>query len=94
MCIIFLAEDAMHDGIASGLASGMVSGLASGVASSLPSGIETPDVSVNLRKGSETSEPRQLYTVLEQKQVPIAQGSLLTTDHVYVLPDQKKDKKR
>ena len=59
-------EDAMQAGIASGLQSGLVSGLASGIASSLPSGIETPDT-FNLRKDAEG--PRQLYTVLEQKQV-------------------------
>jgi hypothetical protein len=32
------------------MVSGLVSGMASGIASSLPSGIETPDVSVQLRK--------------------------------------------
>lgn len=45
----------MQDGIATGIASGMASGY-SGIASSLPSGIETPDVSVQLRKGHETTE--------------------------------------
>uniref|UniRef100_A0A7S0RWY4 PSP proline-rich domain-containing protein n=1 Tax=Chlamydomonas leiostraca TaxID=1034604 RepID=A0A7S0RWY4_9CHLO len=85
-------EDAMQAGIASGMASGMVSGLASGIASSLPSGIETPDVSVQLRKGAESSEPRQLYQVLEQKAAPIGQATLLGTDHVYVIPGQEKKK--
>lgn len=69
-----------------GIATGMTTGLASGIASSLPSGIETPDV-VNLRKGTETGgEARPLYQVLEQKAVPVGQGGLLGTDHVYVMP--------
>ena len=72
----------------------MVSGLSSGIASSLPSGIETPDTMLNLRKGTDSAVPA-LYTVLEQKQTNVAQGSLMGSDHVYVLPDQaKKDKKR
>jgi len=50
-----LAADALADGIATGIASGMASGY-SGIASSLPSGIETPDVSVQLRKGHETEQ--------------------------------------
>mmetsp|Transcript_20111 Transcript_20111/g.34621 ORF Transcript_20111/g.34621 Transcript_20111/m.34621 type:complete len:627 (-) Transcript_20111:353-2233(-) len=83
-------EDQLADGIASGIASGLtsgiVSGLASGIASSLPSGMETPDVSVQLRKGNESNEPRQLYQVLEQKAVPIGQNTLLGTDHIYVMP--------
>lgn len=73
----------MSEGIASGLASGMVSGLASGIASSLPSGIETPDT-INLRKDAEG--PRQLYTVLEQKQVSVGTTGIMGTDHVYVIP--------
>ncbi|KAG2445639.1 hypothetical protein HXX76_000249 [Chlamydomonas incerta] len=76
-------EDAMQAGIASGLQSGLVSGLASGIASSLPSGIETPDT-FNLRKDAEG--PRQLYTVLEQKQVSVGTGGIMGTDHVYVIP--------
>ena len=48
------ADQEVADGIASGIAtgvmSGMVSGLTSGIASSLPSGIETPDTMLNLRK--------------------------------------------
>lgn len=92
LSVCLSAEDAMQAGIASGLASGMVSGLASGIASSLPSGIETPDVSVQLRKGAESSEPRQLYQVLEQKAAPIGQTTLLGTDHVYVIPGQEKKK--
>lgn len=43
--------------------SGLASGLASGIASSLPSGIETPDTMLNLRKASESEQPRQLYQV-------------------------------
>ncbi|GLC45024.1 hypothetical protein PLESTB_001460500 [Pleodorina starrii] len=78
-----LDEEAMSEGIASGLASGMVSGLASGIASSLPSGIETPDT-INLRKDAEG--PRQLYTVLEQKQVAVGTSGIMGTDHVYVIP--------
>ncbi|EFJ51039.1 hypothetical protein VOLCADRAFT_57823, partial [Volvox carteri f. nagariensis] len=77
-----LDEEAMSEGIASGLASGMVSGLASGIASSLPSGIETPDT-INLRKDAEG--PRQLYTVLEQKQVAVGTTGIMGTDHVYFL---------
>jgi splicing factor 3B subunit 2 len=45
--------------------SGLVSGLASGIASSLPSGIETPDTMLNLRKSSESEAPKQLYQVQE-----------------------------
>ncbi|GLI58730.1 hypothetical protein VaNZ11_000484 [Volvox africanus] len=78
-----LDEDAISEGIASGLASGIVSGLASGIASSLPSGIETPDT-INLRKDAEM--PRQLYTVLEQKQVAVGTTGIMGTDHVYVIP--------
>ncbi len=74
----------MNEGIASGLASGMVSGLASGIASSLPSGIETPDT-INLRKDADGG-PRQLYTVLEQKQVSVGTAGIMGTDHVYVIP--------
>lgn len=91
-CSPVCTEDAMAAGIASGLASGMVSGLTSGIASSLPSGIETPEHSVNLRKGAESSEPRPLYTVLEQRAAPIGQGTLLGTDHVYVIPGGDKKK--
>ncbi|KAF5840669.1 hypothetical protein DUNSADRAFT_15912 [Dunaliella salina] len=79
---------ALADGISTGIQSGMASGY-SGIASSLPSGIETPDVSVQLRKGHETEQP-QLYQVLEQRQAPLAPGTLLGTDHVYVLPGQQK----
>ncbi len=43
--------------------SGLQSGFASGIASSLPSGIETPDTMLNLRKASESEQPRQLYQV-------------------------------
>ncbi|KXZ47434.1 hypothetical protein GPECTOR_35g872 [Gonium pectorale] len=82
-----LDEEAMSEGIASGLASGMVSGLASGIASSLPSGIETPDT-FNLRK--EPEGPRQLYTVLEQKQVAVGATGIMGTDHVYVIPGADK----
>lgn len=64
-----LADQEVADGIASGIAtgvmSGMVSGLTSGIASSLPSGIETPDTMLNLRKGQgmESEQPRPLYQV-------------------------------
>lgn len=56
-------EQELEDGIATGMMSGLASGLASGIASSLPSGIETPDTMLNLRKASESEQPRQLYQV-------------------------------
>jgi len=34
----------------------------------------------------------QLYQVLEQKQAPLAPGTLLGTDHVYVMPGQQQKK--
>lgn len=80
-----LNEQEMAEGIASGMASGMVSGLTSGITSSLPSGIETPDMMVNLRKAAESEQPRQLYQVLEEKKTSLT-GALLGTDHVYVIP--------
>jgi len=57
--------DGIASGIATGVMSGMVSGLTSGIASSLPSGIETPDTMLNLRKGQgiESEQPRPLYQV-------------------------------
>jgi hypothetical protein len=77
----------MQEGISTGIVSGAASGL-SGTASTLP-GMETPDVSVQLRKGQESQQPPPpLYTVLEQRQAPLAPGSLLGTDHVYVMPGQ------
>lgn len=53
----------MASGIATGMMSGMATGLTSGIASSLPSGIETPDTMLNLRKASESEQPKQLYQV-------------------------------
>lgn len=79
-----MGADDYQAGIQSGMASGMASDL-SGITSSLPSGIETPDT-VNLRKATESAEPRPLYQVLEQKAVPIAPGTIMGTDHVYVIP--------
>lgn len=91
--------------MASGLASGLVSGLTSGITSSLPSGFNTPDA-INLRKaGVESEQPqqqKQLYKVLEQKQVSVGASSLMGTDHVYVIPSEegqgpaggKKDRKK
>ena len=94
--------DGIASGIATGVMSGMVSGLTSGSASSLPSGIETPDTMLNLRKAQSESEvPRQLYQVLEQKQVSVGANSIMGADHVYVIPGGageaaggKKDKKK
>jgi hypothetical protein len=38
-------------------------------------------------QGNESAEPqRPLYTVLEQRAAPLAPGTLLGTDHVYVIP--------
>ncbi len=39
-------------------------------------------------QGNESERP--LYTVLEQRAAPIAPGTLLGTDHVYVIPGQEK----
>ncbi|KAF8068310.1 SF3B2 [Scenedesmus sp. PABB004] len=59
--------------------------------SSLQSGLETPDVALNLRKqgdslaGTESAQNPQLYTVLEQRKASVGAG-LLGTDHTYVIP--------
>eukprot|EP00879_Flechtneria_rotunda_P011084 GHRR01011581.1.p1 GENE.GHRR01011581.1~~GHRR01011581.1.p1 ORF type:complete len:612 (+),score=229.72 GHRR01011581.1:240-2075(+) len=59
--------------------------------SSLQSGLETPDVALNLRKttdsvaGTESAQAPQLYTVLEQRKASMG-GGLLGTDHTYVIP--------
>jgi len=79
-------DDEMDAGTATGIMSGMQTGLASGIASSLPSGIETPDTMLNLRKASDSEQPKQLYQVLEQKQASVGAGTILGTDHVYVIP--------
>ncbi|KAL4431297.1 hypothetical protein ABPG75_006553 [Micractinium tetrahymenae] len=74
------------------LADGYAS-VASGFASSLPSGIETPS-EVDLRKSSEAAAaPRQLYTVLEQKQASVGAGALMGSDHTYVIPGKDKEGK-
>ncbi|KAL4438493.1 hypothetical protein ABPG77_000141 [Micractinium sp. CCAP 211/92] len=74
------------------LADGYAS-VASGFASSLPSGIETPS-EVDLRKSSEAAgAPRQLYTVLEQKQASVGAGALMGSDHTYVIPGKEKEGK-
>lgn len=62
-----------------------------GLASTIASGLETPDVALNLRKsgdsmaGTESAQNPQLYTVLEQRKAAVGQG-LMGTDHVYVIP--------
>eukprot|EP00873_Tetraselmis_striata_P035015 jgi/Tetstr1/455279/TSEL_042115.t1 len=56
--------------------------------SSLPMGVETPDT-IQLRKGIDTEEPKALYTVLEQKATAVG-GSLMGSDHTYVIPDKEK----
>jgi hypothetical protein len=64
---------------------------ATGIAS-LQSGLETPDVALNLRKsgdsvaGTESAAAPTLYTVLEQRKASVGAG-LLGTDHTYVIPD-------
>lgn len=63
--------------------------VASGLASSLPSGIETPS-EIDLRKTSEG--PKQLFTVLEQQKASVAAGTLMGSEHTYVIPDASKDK--
>ena len=48
-------------------------------------------------QGNESEQPRQLYQVLEQKQVSVGATSIMGTDHVYVIPGGeagKKDKKK
>ena len=89
-----VGEKEAREGTATGLASGLISGLASGIASSLPSGFNTPaDTMVDLRKGGVESEQpqqqRQLYKVLEQKQVSVGASALMGTDHVYVIPSEE-----
>ncbi|KAI7836288.1 hypothetical protein COHA_009837 [Chlorella ohadii] len=64
------------------LADGYAS-VASGLASSLPSGIETP-AEIDLRKTSEG--PKQLYTVLEQQKANVGAGTLMGSEHTYVIP--------
>jgi len=71
-----------------------------GLSSSLPSGIESSDVTLNLRKssdsvaGTESAMAPQLYTVLEQRKAAVAQGTLMGTEHVYVIPGQEQKKKK
>lgn len=70
------------------LADGYAS-VASGFASSLPSGIETPS-EVDLRKTSEAvGAPKQLYTVLEQQKAAVGAGTLMGSEHTYVIPGQQ-----
>lgn len=86
-------EEMTEEEFREGLLTGITTGLASGITSSLPSGLETPEM-INLRKAAETSGEQRLYTVLEQKQAPVAANQIMGSDHVYVLPDADKGKKR
>jgi splicing factor 3B subunit 2 len=84
---LFLVQDqdqADTESLADGYAS-----VASGLASSLPSGIETPS-EIDLRKTSEG--PKQLYTVLEQQKASVAAGTLMGSEHTYVMPAASKEK--
>lgn len=36
---------------------------------------------------------KQLYTVLEQKATTVGQGTLMGSDHIYVLPGEKEKEK-
>jgi splicing factor 3B subunit 2 len=71
------------------LAGGIATDL-TGLASSLPSGLETPDASLALRKGDSVAgmdtAPQPLYRVLETRKAEVGSGTLLGTDHVYVVP--------
>ncbi|KAF6264232.1 hypothetical protein COO60DRAFT_1621623 [Scenedesmus sp. NREL 46B-D3] len=73
-------------------------GIATGI-SSLQSGLETPDVALNLRKqgdsvaGTESAQHPQLYTVLEQRKANVGTG-LLGTDHTYVIPGAEGGKRK
>ncbi|PSC74600.1 Splicing factor 3B subunit 2 [Micractinium conductrix] len=69
------------------LADGYAS-VASGLASSLPSGIETP-AELDLRKASEAAAPKQLYTVLEQQKAAVGAGTLMGSEHTYVIPGKE-----
>ncbi|KAK9818025.1 hypothetical protein WJX72_005866 [[Myrmecia] bisecta] len=71
-------EEADDESLADGLAS-----VASGY-SSLPSGIETPDT-IDLRKAKAQGD-KQLYTVLEQQAANVGTGTLMGSDHTYVIP--------
>ncbi|GBF91105.1 splicing factor 3B subunit 2 [Raphidocelis subcapitata] len=88
-------DEDLEGGIATD-ATGLTS---AGLASSLPSGLETPEAVMNLRKsgdsvaGTESARAPQLYTVLEQKKAAVGQG-LMGTDHVYVIPGAAGDKRR
>lgn len=97
LCVCTDEEEGDHD-YAGGIATD-ATGLASGLVSSLPSGLETPDIALNLRKssdsvaGTESAQQPSLYTVLEQKKASVGTG-LMGTDHVYVLPGQGKEEGR
>lgn len=73
-------------------------GIATGI-SSLQSGLETPDVALNLRKqgdsvaGTESAQHPALYTVLEQRKASVGTG-LLGTDHTYVIPGAEGAKRK
>ena len=84
-----LQEDEERDETES-LADGIAS-VASGFASSLPSGIETPS-EIDLRKTSEG--PRQLYTVLEQQKASVGAGTLMGSEHTYVIPGTQQGKEK
>ncbi|KAK9817729.1 hypothetical protein WJX72_001305 [[Myrmecia] bisecta] len=71
-------DEPMEESLADGAAS-----VASGY-SSLPSGIETPDT-IDLRKAKAQGD-KQLYTVLEQQAANVGTGTLMGSDHTYVIP--------
>jgi splicing factor 3B subunit 2 len=71
-----------------------------GLSSSLPSGIESSEVTLNLRKssdsvaGTDSAMAPQLFTVLEQRKAAVGQSTLMGTEHVYVIPGQEQKKKK
>ncbi|XP_047313417.1 splicing factor 3B subunit 2-like isoform X2 [Impatiens glandulifera] len=59
--------------------------------SSTPTGVETPDV-IDLRKQQRKEPEKPLYQVLEEKEAPVAPGTLLGTTHTYVIGSGTQDK--
>ena len=61
-------------------------------------GYDTPSTTIELRKGIEsvaslpTNEPRQLYTVLEQKTASIDSSDVYGSDRRYVIPSSNNKK--
>jgi hypothetical protein len=75
----FPPPPAGEDDLAGGIATDATGLTSAGLASSLPSGLETPDAMLNLRKsgdsvaGTESAQAPQLYTVLEQRKASVGQ---------------------